>query len=355
MLHEPMRRMKRAVWGLTRRTGLLGAWRHKHRHCVTILTAHGVMDDGADARWRPLWQRMHVEHLERVLRLLHEHYEFVPLREAVSMLRGERAARPHCMVLTFDDGYRNNFTHALPVLERLGIPATFFVCTGMTGTSRAYWIDRLDYAIQHLPRDGRSVQIGAQRIPLRFESRESLAESYLALRLALKRTYRDDFDARVTALAEELEEGAGTALADVIGGDPWAATMSWEDVGEAARRGVEIGSHTVDHVRLSHVDEQTAWQQMVRSREAVERELGASCQSLAYPNGDHDARVADAARRAGYACALGTVSGLNAPGDDLFRLRRINFPTRSHPDHVLALASGLQMAVSRLGRRLAAS
>lgn len=339
--------MKPLLWKLARHAGVLTAWRHRHRYSVAMLTVHGVMDDGDGTSWQPLWHRLHVEHFERVLRILRPHYEFVTVSEAVKMLSGEQPMRPNCMALTFDDGYKNNFTHALPVLERLCIPATFFICSGMIGARRGFWIDRLDYVIQRLPQRTRIIRVADKRIALNFSSRTALARSYLELRLLLKSAYRDDFDMRVDELAAELEQEAGAALIDVIDTDTWAGIMSWDDAREARRRGFEIGSHTVDHVRLNIADAAKIWNQLTLSRADIERETEHACLSLAYPNGDYSIDAIELARRAGYRCAVTTENGLNRSADELFTLRRLNFPRRRHPDHILALASGFQAAVSQ--------
>lgn len=342
--------MKRVFWNLARRAGLLSAWRRKNRHRIGILMAHGVMDDGPGTSWRPLWRRLHVEQLERILGLLQQYHEFVSLAEATQMLRGERRIRPYCMVLTFDDGYRNNLTHALPVLERLKVPAAFFLSTGLVGTTRSFWIDRLDYAIQHLPSRPRHIPVGSSRVTLNFENRDALAVSYQQLRLAMKDAYKDDLDERVELLASELEQEGGARLADVIETDPWTAVMNWEEARAASRRGVEIGSHTVDHVRLGLVDANVAMDELARSRSDIEQELGVDCTCIAYPSGSFTPETARLAQRTGYQCALTTRAGLNSQGDDVFMLRRFNFPTKGTIDHVLASTSGFEMALRQLGR-----
>ena len=340
--------MRPVYWKLARHAGVLAAWRWKNRHSIIILTAHGVMDNGDSVGWRPLWNRLQVEQFERVLRVLQPYYEFVTLSEAARMLRGELPIRPHCMALTFDDGYRNNFTHALPVLERLGIPATFFICTGMIGTRRGFWVDRLDYAIQHMPPRERIVPVGSESVVLCYENREALAASYLKLRLALKQSAGTGFDELVDELACEFEQEAGTSLDDVIDVDPWASCMSWDEVESARRRGIEIGSHTIDHVRLTHVDANSVWNQLAGSRAEIERQLSVECMSVAYPNGDYTVSVAHIACRAGYLCAVTTETGVNRIGDNMLALRRIDFPTVQNSDHILGLVSGLQSAVAQL-------
>jgi peptidoglycan/xylan/chitin deacetylase (PgdA/CDA1 family) len=344
-------RVRSVLWNLARRSGLFGAWRHMNRHGISILMAHGIMDDGPGASWRPLWSRIHVEQFERALRVLKDHYDFIGLGEAAEILSGARPERPHCMVLTFDDGYRNNFTHALPILERLGIPATFFVSTGFIGSGQRYWIDRIDHAIQKLPSDRRrEIKVGDTSIGLDFSSREALAASYTNLRLALKRTYGEDFDDVVNDIAEQLEQEAGYTVASLGDHDPWSGIITWDEARQAAERGMEIGSHTMDHVRLGLTDAQTVRAQLEGSRAAIELHTHRKCRSLAYPNGSFTAAVANAAKDAGYECAVSTQRGLNRRGDDLFTLKRFAFPTKRGADQILAAASGFEFAVRDMGR-----
>jgi peptidoglycan/xylan/chitin deacetylase (PgdA/CDA1 family) len=88
--------------------------------------------------------------------------------------------------------------------------------------------------------------------------------------------------------------------------------MSWEELDSLAARGWEIGSHTCSHPHLTQLDDTALDQELRLSRSACEDRLGRSCDSIAYPYGDHDTRVADAARRAGYRAAGTLPSRMNA-------------------------------------------
>lgn len=337
--------IKRVLLGASRRLGMLGAWRQRNRYRIPILTLHGVIDDTTEADWRPLWKRMHVEQLERGLEYLRSYYEFVPLSEAVGMLLGERPQRPHCMALTLDDGYRDNYTRAMPIFERLGVSATFFVCSKMLDAPEPFWIDRLDYAIQHLPGPTRTVTAGDVSVTLELGDRARLAASYRRLRLALKDAFGADFDEVVAGIADELEAEAGTRLADRLQADPWTALMSVAEARDALRRGMEIGSHTVNHVRLAQVDGESARRELVDSRRTIGERLDIDCNTIAYPNGSFSPEVARMTQEAGYVCALSTQPGLNDRGTDPFALKRLAFPTSENRDSILAAASGLTTAM----------
>lgn len=144
---------------------------------------------------------------------------------------GALAGRRRAAHVTFDDAYRNVET-ALPALERLGFPATVFVCSSYAN-------------------DGRPLDV------------------------------------------PELAHEAALHPHEL-------ATMDWDALRALAERGVEIGSHTVSHPRLTAVGDDELGRELVESRQRLEDELGRPCRYVAYPYGDEDARVHAAARAAGY-------------------------------------------------------
>lgn len=342
--------MKRFFWQTVEASGLLRAWCFSKRRCIPILSLHGVGVPTTASRWAPLWTRPDVEDFEATLTLLKQHFNFVSMSDAVAMLDGSKPVEPHSIVLTLDDGYVNNFTRALPVLRRLNIPAVFFVSTGYVGTTRSFWLDRLDFAIQQLPLP-QTIWVGKQKIEFKPGERRELSASFRRLRLALKALYTNDveFVAACTEMAEELEAKSGRRLADVLeSGDDVAAVMTWEQCREALQQGIEIGSHTVDHLRLAHVSDDMAFEQLVKSKQEIESRLGRACPHIAYPGGSHSPRVAELAAEAGYTSAVTTRPGLNAVGADLFTLRRLAFPGRGYPAQVVSTASGLKHALGRV-------
>lgn len=341
------------VWEALRWTGILPLWRFLHRHEVVILMLHGVMDTKEPTAWVPLRPQLSRRRFERTLRVLARHYEFVSLDEAVAMLSGKTPLRPYCMALTFDDGYRNNFTHALPILKELDLPATFFIATGHVDGRRPFWFDRLDYALQHATVDGREVRVGARTLRLRGADRATLDQSYRELRGTAKALRRGDDEMRseMETLAAALETESGRAIGDIFEEDPWSAVATWGEVRAVADDPrVSIGSHTVDHVRLDLVGSERVVYELSASKAMIEREVSRPCAHLAYPNGSFSRPVAEIARAQSYVSAVTTVEGGNRLGDDLMTLRRIPFPEQTGEGALLGAVSGLGRALRRLGR-----
>jgi peptidoglycan/xylan/chitin deacetylase (PgdA/CDA1 family) len=334
--------MKRRLIGLANAAGLLALWRWWHRDRVIILMVHGVMDESTPHRWRPLRPQLSPARLDECLGILERHYTFVTLGEAVDMLAGRRRARPYSIVLTFDDGYRNQLTHALPVLQRHGVPATIFVSTGHVRSRQPFWFDRLDYALQQAPVDGREVVAGGETMRLSAADRGELAESYARLRRAAKDAERDDREMcrELDALAAALEAQSGRALASIVDDDPWTAVLSIDEVRRAGGGLVTFDSHGVDHLRLHRLDRGAVLAQLRDSRRDLEAWTGRPCRHLCYPDGASSAEAAAIARDCGYVAAVTTRRGLNRVGADPMQLRRMDLPAQGDATALVAAVSG---------------
>jgi len=133
--------------------------------------------------------------------------------------------------------------------------------------------------------------------------------------------------ATVFAVANQI---GGTNAWDISSGECPHPLMSAMQLRECVDGGIEIGSHTLDHVKLAQVPTESAWKQISDSKSVIESVIGTEVRSFSYPHGSHTREVRDLVERAGYAAACTTVSGLNKASDDRFLLRRINCRTLTH-------------------------
>lgn len=342
---------RRCLLYAARFSGALAAWRHFTRQSVVILTLHGVMDEAdGPVGWRPLRPRMSRAALDRALRLLKRRYRFVRLAAALDMLAGRAPIRPNSLAITFDDGYRNNLTHAAPVLQRHGAAATLFVASGLTDERRLFLLDRLDYVLQRLPDPRIELAVDDIRLTARSGDRAEMRESFTRFRDTLKARCRDDerYRAQLGRIVEECEQRAGASLLEMRESDPWTSLARWDELRDGLRRypGLEIGSHTHNHARLARVSDDIARAELRRSRALIRERLGVECDTFSYPNGSFNARVAAMVREEGYRAAVTTQEGLNQPGAAPMTLRRIGLPAECGKTDLLARASGFSQALS---------
>lgn len=99
--------------------------------------------------------------------------------------------------------------------------------------------------------------------------------------------------------------------------------LTWQQIKEMHRHGIEFGGHTLTHPRLTQLDEETAAREISECKQAIEDRLGAECRYFAYPYGLFDTRIRDLVEASGYRLACSTRSGFNHPGRDPYILHRI--------------------------------
>jgi peptidoglycan/xylan/chitin deacetylase (PgdA/CDA1 family) len=261
--------------------------------------------------------------LERQLRFLRRSANVVDLGQALATLADGRPLPPRAVAITFDDGYRDQLELAAPMLERLGLPATFFLIPGVLSRAVRPWWELIAWAFTRSTRDavaweGTTMSVGTP------------AARRAALLTVAERLKRRTGAARDAA----VEELTGSLAPE---GDPMEDQMflDWEGARRLAGGRLTIGSHTFHHGILSQEDEQAQEHDLVLSKRQLEQELDVPIDLLAYPNGrlgDYDHSTMAAARRAGYSHAITTLPGWNRPSTPPYEvLRFVQQPERGVP------------------------
>ncbi len=310
----------------------MGVLRYLHfrkRNQITVLMLHGVMAKHEGVIWEPLRSQLCPAELERILRLLSDYYHFISIEQCIDMLDGKIPMQEHSLLITFDDGYRNNIDYALPVCERFNIKPVLFVSTCHIDSSQPFWFDRLDYALQQ--NMGGQISLGHDGRVYNFDgsSREKLTVSYQNFRNHCKQTFDDDnqINKLFSALCEELEKRSSKALSDICKDDDWSAIATWPQLRDCVKNNrLDIASHTVNHWRLDRLSEELITSQLVNSKNRIEQEIGTQCCYFCYPNGSYNEMAVNLIKQTGYRAAFSTDVGLCQYGDDLMTLKRFSFP-----------------------------
>jgi peptidoglycan/xylan/chitin deacetylase (PgdA/CDA1 family) len=278
--------------------------------------------------------------LQAQLAFLRRTANVVPLADALATLGRGGPLPPRAVALTFDDGYRDQLELAVPMLERLQLPATFFLVPGLLeGTVPAWW-EQLAWIFTRATKD--SVVWEGRTVGLRgpTERRASL----LAVLDNLKCRDRRGRDA---ALGELLDRCAPEGKLE-----EQAAFLDWDGARRLARRGFPVASHSLVHSILAEEPGSEQERDLVTSRRRLQQELDLPVDLLAYPNGkkaDYSRATVAAAARAGYSHALTTIEGWNRPSTEPYEVRRfVQQPERGVPG--LAIVP-LQPVWTRVRRR----
>jgi peptidoglycan/xylan/chitin deacetylase (PgdA/CDA1 family) len=279
-------------------------------HRLPVLTYHRIAEVPRRAYVPDLISATPTDFAKQV-RALARVYRFLSLEELLEIRRGEASPRSRSALITFDEGYVDFAEHAWPVLRRHGIPATLFVATAFPDTGTAFWWDEIHHAMAVTARrDAIETDAGSFRIDTPQHRAHTLR--------------------RVHDLTRVIPHVESTALIRMIVSSLDAPPLSgdvlgWDQLRALAADGVTVAPHTRTHPRLSRLPRSTVLEELRGSQEDIRRELGHAPPVLAYPVGDIDDAVADAAAEAGFEIAFTTRRGVNdLRRPDWLRLDRIN-------------------------------
>ena len=233
--------------------------------------------------------------LERHLDWLGRRFRFVSLDEVGARLNGSDGSRDAIAAITFDDGYRDFYDHAFPILMKKGIPAAVFVVTDLVSTTGVQTHDELYLLLLRRLADGtRKPGILAGMLRGMGISVAGVAASapYEATRALLEALPQESVRRVVAALQSEAPVSQDTFK-------PFLS-LTWEMLQRIERAGMTVGSHTRTHVLMTNESRQRVADEVTASRKEIESRLGTGVRHFAYPSGRFDTASVDAVAQAGY-------------------------------------------------------
>jgi protein involved in polysaccharide export with SLBB domain/peptidoglycan/xylan/chitin deacetylase (PgdA/CDA1 family) len=259
--------------------------------------------------------------LDLHVRTIAAHCTPIRIADLVAHVTRGTALPRNAALVTFDDGYLECREVALPILQRHGVPATFFVATRFIEERRLFWWDRIAWAVKRTTRTSMSLERPAP-ITIDLTSRSSAIEKLTRI---IKRTPGIDPDAFVQA----VEDGCGVHLAreDEIRAAN-ELLLSWDDVRALRDAGMDVESHTRNHRVIATLDPRAIEDELAWSRDDLRERLGTAPTAIAYPCGRVGESldvVREAARRTGYSVGFSNSPGPNPPGAlDPFAVHRVS-------------------------------
>jgi len=306
------------------------------RRRARVLMYHGVCaSEPAAAPFAGRGKQVPAADFERQMRWLERHMRPIGIEELVACLESGRSLPPRSVVVTLDDGYRNNHDVALPILARHRIPAVVYVTTGFV-EGAPFWVDRVDAAAEAMAAASRLPGDAAPRLAAETRARGKRLAAGERERLVRDFAARAGFDLADLPVEERPRD---------------IRPLTREMVRTLHRDGIAIGSHTVNHESLSRCDDALLERETGEAKRRLEEWIAHPVPHFAYPNGrpeDFDARAEAAVRSAGYRSALTTVHGTVLRGDSPWRIRRIAVNGGEEMAVFLADLSGLRLFLIRV-------
>lgn len=305
-------------------------WIRRSRQSLVILCYHRAT--GGDLRRHLLYLRRHyrVLHLETALEELYTRHKN----------GAQRKDRRTPLVLTFDDGNRDNYTHGFKLASELQVPLTVFLVPGYIESGSRFWWLEGDHLVSHARVRETTIERRTYHLN-KLDERKALVQAINA-RL---------HNAASVSEREKLLVSARKAFAEpspqVLEEEEQATSpLVWTEVQEMGRSGwISFGAHTMHHPILAYLTDPTEVQyEVTECRKVLERQLGHPVRAFAYPVGQLEHIGEEglrAVREAGYNWAVTTIYGFNTPQTDPYLLRRVVVDVDQHWLRVAVKASGV--------------
>jgi len=264
------------------------------------------------------------DQFEQQVKYVKRHFRLLSASEVAEIIRSRKSFPVRSCLITFDDGWKDNYTHAFPILHAYQIPAIIFLTTGYVGTNKRFWHERLASLLYPLPlSEGRRWTVS--HLNWVTASAEEIAQEVGSVPLRSRQLVIAEITEAWKPLEEsglerklqQLEAALGQSL---LAGTP--AMLSWENVAAMAAGGIEFGSHTVSHALLDQVTAVQLKRELCASKETLESRLGKPVEFVAYPNGNHNEAVATASQECGYIGGFTCDVGFNVTSARPFGLKR---------------------------------
>ncbi len=293
------------------KTNAFAALRYKNRTCVPILMYHRFSQQDT-----PFSTSKSV--LENHLKYLTKHYKVISFQQLTDIIINGEPLQHNSLVITIDDGYKDVFDIAFPILKKFGVPATVFVVTDFLDKKIWIWTDKARYLLINTKLDSLIFNIASKSFSIKLGDKTSRVNYAAKINSELKKLSTEDRDLNIEKLANILN----VKLPDLP--DESFSSFTWDNAREMENNGVSVESHTVSHPILTNVSDEVLKNELFESKFRVQTELQKEADIFCYPNGNCSPREFLAVENTGYKSAVSTELRLSKANDNIFSLPRVD-------------------------------
>ena len=273
---------------------------------LTVLTYHRVADLKGNEWFDKETVDVSKAQFDKQLAWVKSNFNAINTQDLLGFINGQTKLPPNPCLITFDDGYLDCLEHALPLLNKHDLQATFFISTEYVDKRKVYWWDRVSYGLTHtkVPHFDMTIPDGA-----RYECGSKKAQTKSKLLRIIKDTNHLDLNAFLDELFEKLEVPWDSRLEQKLADQ---LVMTWGQVLEMKNAGMDIQSHTVTHRVLNTLKPEDLEHELKDSKFLLESNLNTEINAIAYPVGraiKDSPDIVETVRQSGYELGFTNASG----------------------------------------------
>lgn len=337
-----MNALKRLGFALLYWSGIWLLFRYLNRRKIAILMYHGVTDKRIIN-----WTQVPAHEFRGQMRYIRRRCNPVGLMKAVEILGKNCHDHNHSIVVTFDDGFKNNYSCAYPIMKTFTIPSTVFLTTSFVDKDPRYggilWTDYISSILQSTAKnhlDLTDFDLG------RIDLSDSLKRYHAKGRICfeLKKLDYERKNRIIEEIGRRLECGVSEYDYSIF------RSLDWDDVDMLSKEGLmEFGAHTVNHEILPRLPHDVMEKEILDSKRIIENRTGKPITAFAYPNGSFNDEVKGRVS-SHFDCALTSAEGLNHKGIDVSELKRFNIFNGMRMWEFKLAISGTMEFIGKFGR-----
>lgn len=287
---------------------------------LTILLYHGVSNTRSKGIENYCKKHILQEEFASQMDFIRKNCNAISVDEFLFARENDEPLPSKSVIISFDDGFRNNYTVAAPILAEKNIPAVFYITSGIVNTDIMFWVDVLEDCINLSDKGSISIQLEQKTdFPITSGKEKIIAleriKSYCKVADVLEKD-------RIIAEVQET-----TGITASVKHTPNYEKISWNELRQMhANNLFTIGGHSLYHNILSFLDDTALEKELRASLDLLEINLKSPITHYSYPEGlrhHYNERTIELLKGYGIICSPSAIPGLNAPDADLFQLRRI--------------------------------
>jgi len=257
---------------------------------------------------------------DKQMAFVSKNFNILTFRDILKLTKNGNPVPRNGLIITFDDGYRDNYHFAFPILRKYGITAVIFPSTAYVGSREVFWFEKVSYYIKQAEDGPVHIESLDYHAVLRRHNRKEIITEVLRRLKNVKNTVR------LTAMLEldSLYGRKGIRHRELV------ETLSWNEMLEMDKAGIEFGSHTCTHPILTSMTTEEIQREFLDSKKVLEDRMHRPILSVSYPVGTKNAvnqAVEIQAEAAGYQFGVNYIQGINAGLKNRFSLNRIRVET----------------------------
>lgn len=241
------------------------------------------------------------EEFEKQIRYLKENFKIYSLEKLINFLSNnstDKETKENIAVITFDDGYKDNYVYAHPILKKYQVPATIFLVTEYIGKNQLFWWDKIEYIIYHTKK--REINISNFGKYFLTDNKKKLHCIFFLLK-----KFKKISENLKNKYIDELQNICHVNIPSGLGKE---VILSWDEIGEMKNNKISFGAHTLTHANLININLEEANKEISQSKAMIEDRLKGDVISFAYPYGSkyYNNDIIKLIKSNGFICAVTT-------------------------------------------------